>query len=122
MFGLIKKLFIGLLPSIVGASNHSKCISLNNQKCLTQPTLINMHPNECNQELRYYQFLVKLDRCTENYNNLDEPSSRVYVPNKTEDLNLHVFNTIIRINEFKKLIKHLSCKCECKLVKTVTQN
>ena len=26
--------------------NHRKCVSLRNQKCMTQPTLINLHPNE----------------------------------------------------------------------------
>ena len=41
MFGLIKKLFIGLLIEIVSASNRTKCLSLNNQKCMTGPTLIN---------------------------------------------------------------------------------
>ena len=41
MFGLVKKLFIGLLIEIVSASNHTKCQSLNNQKCMTGPTLIN---------------------------------------------------------------------------------
>ena len=46
MFGLIKKIFIGLLTGLVNGSNHTKCVSLNNQKCMTQPTLINLHPNE----------------------------------------------------------------------------
>ena len=41
MFGSIKKLFIGVLIDIVSASNHTKCLSLSNQKCMTQPTLIN---------------------------------------------------------------------------------
>ena len=45
-FGLIKKMFIVLLTSIVNASNHTKCISLSNQKCKIQPTLINLGPNE----------------------------------------------------------------------------
>ena len=27
MFGLIKKIFIGLLTGIVSASNHTKCVS-----------------------------------------------------------------------------------------------
>ena len=31
MFGLIKKMFIELLTSIVSASNHTKFVSLNNQ-------------------------------------------------------------------------------------------
>ena len=46
MFGLIKKMFFGLLTSIVNASNHTKCVSLNNQQCMTQPNLINLLPNE----------------------------------------------------------------------------
>ena len=33
MFAIIKKMFIVLLTSIVSASNHTKCISLSNQKC-----------------------------------------------------------------------------------------
>ena len=37
MFGFIKKIFIGLLTSIVNASNHTKCVSLNNQQCIIQP-------------------------------------------------------------------------------------
>ena len=40
MFGLIKKVFIGLLSSIVNASNHTKCVSLSNQKCMIQSNLI----------------------------------------------------------------------------------
>ena len=46
MFGLIKIIFIGLLSSIVNASNHTKGLSLSNQKRMIQPTLINLHPNE----------------------------------------------------------------------------
>ena len=30
MFGLIKKIFIGLLTGLVSESNHTKCVSLNN--------------------------------------------------------------------------------------------
>ena len=31
MFGLIKKIFVGLLSSKVNASNHINCVSLSNQ-------------------------------------------------------------------------------------------
>ena len=37
---------MGLLISIVNASNHTKWVLLSNQKCMTQPTLINLYPNE----------------------------------------------------------------------------
>ena len=32
MFGLIKKIFVGLLTGQVNGFNHTKCISLGNQK------------------------------------------------------------------------------------------
>ena len=51
MFGSIKKIFIVLLTSVVNSSNYTKCVSLGNLKCMTQPTLINLHLNEYSQEL-----------------------------------------------------------------------
>ena len=54
MFQLIKKTFIGLSISIVDASNHTKCVLFSNLKC-TIP-LIHLHPDEYNQEIRYYRF------------------------------------------------------------------
>ena len=49
-----------LLISIVIVSNHTKCVSLSNQKCMIQPTLINLHPKEYKQEFHYYPFAFKL--------------------------------------------------------------
>ena len=34
MSELIKKIFIGLLTGLVNRSNHTKCVSLGNQKCM----------------------------------------------------------------------------------------
>ena len=44
-------------------SDHTKCISSSNQLCMDRPTLIDINPNECNQELSYYSFIVNSDRC-----------------------------------------------------------
>ena len=41
----LKKILIESLKCIVNTSNHTKCLSLSNQKCTTKPTLINLHPN-----------------------------------------------------------------------------
>ena len=76
MFGLIKKTFSGLLTGIVSASNHTRYVSLSNQKCMTQPTLIDLHPNECSQEFHYYTFAVKLDRCVGSCNTLNDLSNK----------------------------------------------
>ena len=106
MFGLIKKIFSGLLTSIVKSCNHTQCISLSNQKCMTQPVLINLHSNEYSQEFHYYPFVVKLGRCIGSCNILNDLSSILCVPNKTEGLNLSMFNMITERNESKTLTKH----------------
>ena len=91
-------MFIVLLTSIVNASNHTKWVSLSNQKCEIQPTYINLHPYEHNQEFQNHQFAVKVDRCAGSCNTINHLSNKVYVPNKAEDLNLSLFNLITRIN------------------------
>ena len=101
MLGLIKKIFIELLTGLINRSNHTKCVSLNTQKCMSQPTLINFHPNEYSQEFHCYPFSVKWDRYVGSCNTLNDLSNKVCVPNKTEDLNLSVFNMITGINELK---------------------
>ena len=53
---------------------------------------VDLNPNE----LRYYPFVVNLDRCDGSCNSLDDLSDRIYVSNKTEDLNAKVFNMITR--------------------------
>ena len=60
-----------LLATIVKAFKHTKCMSLTNQKYAIQPTLINLNPNQCNQELHYYPFLVKLNKCPGSCDNLN---------------------------------------------------
>ena len=42
---ILYQLFIVLLSKIVNGSNHTKCVSLSNQKCMIQPNFINLHPN-----------------------------------------------------------------------------
>ena len=74
-------MFIGLLTGLVNGANHRNCVSLSNQKCMIQPTLINLHPNEYSQEFHYYPFAVKLDRCVGSCNTLNVLSNKVCIPN-----------------------------------------
>ena len=65
---------------------------------MTQPTRINFHLREYGQGLRYSSLAVNL------VNTLQVEVFLMiyliqYVPDKTEDLNLNVFNMITRINK-----------------------
>ena len=46
--------------------------------------------------------MVKLNRCVGSCNTLNDLSNTVCVPNKTEDLNIHVSDMIARKNESKQ--------------------
>ena len=80
-------MFIVKLTHIVNASNHTKLVSLDNQKCEVQP------------------FAVKIDKCVAICRTRSDLSNKACVPNKAEDLNIHVFNMITGKNESKILTK-----------------
>ena len=80
-FGLIKKIFIGLLTGLVNGSNHKKGVLLSNQKCMIQPTLTDVHPNEYSQEFHWYPLAVKLNRYAWSYNTLNDLSNKLCIPN-----------------------------------------
>ena len=69
-------------------------MSLSNQKCMTQTTFINLHPNEYRQELHYYPFAVKLDRCVESCNTLNDLITGI---------NGYMISMITGLNESKAL-------------------
>ena len=112
MFRLIKKILMVLLISIVNASNHTKSILLCNQKCKIQSTFINLHPNEYSQEFQYYYpFTVKLEKYVGSCNTLNVLSNKVFLPNKTEDLNLNMFNMItgnVKVNLLEENVTQIN--------------
>ena len=59
---------------------------------MTEPTIINLHPNEYIEVLRYYPFAVNLGRSMRSFDTLSYLSNKVSARNKTRDLNLIVFN------------------------------
>ena len=95
MFDFLLKTFIGLSFS---GSLAIKYILWNNKHCKTRPLLKNINP----LELKYYLFMITLDKCNGISNTLSELPGTIYVPNKTKDVNL------------EKIIKHISWKCKCK--------
>ena len=87
---------------------------LSNQKCMTQPSLINLHPTEYSREFHYYSFAVKSDRCVEILLMTYLVNYVFQINLKDKDLNRSVFNMITAINETKTLTKHISWKWKWK--------
>ena len=84
---------------MANASDHTKCISLSNQTCMTLRTLIDLNPDEYNQGLLYYTLMVNLDKCKESCNTLDDLSNSLCVPKKKEDAKTLKFGVFDMIKE-----------------------
>ena len=42
-------------------------------------------------ELKYYPFMISLDKCSGIFNSGNDLSTKICVPNKTKDLNVNMF-------------------------------
>ena len=62
--------------------------------------------------------MISLDKCSRSCNSVDEFSMKIYVPSKTKDANVKVFNMITNKSETKIVIRHISCDCKWKFNST----
>ena len=58
--------------------------------------------------------MIILGKCNGSCDAVDDWSTKKCAPSETKDVNVKVFNTITRINEFKTLVKYISCDCKWK--------
>ena len=85
MFTLLKHMFIALLG--FNGSLATKCVSLNNEPCMTRPTLIDLN----SIELNYCSFMISLDKFNGSCNVVDDLSAKICVSIKTKDANVEIF-------------------------------
>ena len=129
MFQFIKKVFflrLTILSSFTNA-NSLNCISMKNQQCKTRPQVVNV-----NSLPIFYPFCVKIIKCMGNYNNINGPYAKIYVPDVLKNVNVKIFNLMSRTNETRFIEWHEKyrldaivcnnkqrwnknkCRCECK--------
>ena len=70
----------------------------------------------------FYPLRVKINKCSGNCNNINDPYARICVPDVIKDLNVKVFNLMSRTNETKFIKWHEKCKCICRLDSIVCNN
>ena len=96
-----KPVFIALLSfSESLARDRTKFLFLNDEQCMISLTLIYLNPGE----LKYYLFMISLDKCNGSFNFL---SPKICVLKETKDINLKAFNMLTNKNEAKTMIKHI---------------
>ena len=80
----------------------------NDEPCMLRPIIIDMNL----VELRYYLFLLSLNKCAGICNVL---SPKICVPKEIKDIHVKAFNTISNETEAKAMTEHVSCELSVRL-------
>ena len=116
MFGFIKKCFFMAIAFF--GCNGLKCILMNNQECKVRPEIINFNSNL----LLFNPYSVKISKCSGIYNNINDPYAKLYVSYVCENMNVKLFNLIIRISKTRYIKWHETCQCKCILEASACNN
>ena len=74
---------LGLLPIKV---NYFQCMSMNNQKCMSRPKIMDLNPNE----LVFCPYLIKINKCSGLCNNFNDPFAKLCVPDIVKNIKVKV--------------------------------
>ena len=67
----------------------------------------------------FYPYNVQVNKCSGSCDTLDDPMARLCVPNIIKNVNIKVYNFLMRLNETRNVLWHESCKCVCRLNSSV---
>ena len=92
---------IRLLISLFGTikTKALECVSVTNEECMARPKIIDVNKNE----KVFYPVSIKVNKCSGNCNNINDPMIKLCVPDIIKDINIKVFNMLSRINETRKI-------------------
>ena len=79
--------------------NPLKCVSMSNQECKIRPEIININSNKPS----FYPYSVQINKCSGSCNNINDPYTKLCVPDVVKNLNVKVFNLMLRINETRRV-------------------
>ena len=75
------------------------CISMNNQECKTRPQVVNVNGDEP----VFFPFSIETSKCSGSCNNINYSYAKICVPSVVRNLNVKVFNLVLRTNETRHI-------------------
>ena len=91
---------------------------MTNKECKARPEIINVNSDEP----LFYLFSIKTSKCRGSCKNVNDPYTKMSVPNVVKNLNVKVFNPVSRTNETRHIKWHETCNCKCRLNASVCNN
>ena len=86
IFRFVKKVFFLGLAILSNFTNALDCISMKNQECKIRPKIININSNNPT----FYPFSIKINKCSGNSININNPYAKICVPDVIKYLNVKV--------------------------------
>ena len=86
--------------------NALECLSVINRECKPRPKILNV--NEGIGETLFHPYNVLVNKCSGSCNTLDDPLARLCVPNIIKNVNIKVYNFLMRLNETHNVLWHES--------------
>ena len=80
----------------------------NYQECKVRPKIVNVNSDEP----IFYPFSIKTSKCSGSCNNINDPYANICVPDAVKNINVKVFNLMLRTNETRHIEWHETCKCK----------
>ena len=93
-----------------------KCMSVVNQRCMPRPKTLDV--NAVGEPV-YYPYNVMINKCSGSCNDINDSMAKLCVPDVTKNVNMKVYNLLMRANETKNAVWHESCKSVCRLTSAV---
>ena len=93
--------------------NTLECLSVINRECMSRPKILDVNERIC--EALFYPYNVLVNKFSGSCNTLDNPMSKISIPKVIKNVNIKVYNFLMKLNETRNVLWHESCKCICKL-------
>ena len=101
---LLINLFISLFNVL--KANALECVSVINQKCMRRPKILDV--KEGVGEALFYPYNVLVNKCSGSCDTLDNPMTKLCVPNVIKRVNMQVYNFLMMLNKTRNVLWHES--------------
>ena len=121
MFGFIKKCCFTAMTFFscnVLNVNSLERVSMNNQECKIRSEIINVNTNEP----VFYPYSITINKRRGSFNTINDPYAKLCVTDTIKNINIRIFNLMLRTNETRHIEFHKTCKCKCRLDASVCNN
>ena len=104
MFGFIRTIFFTAMAFF--SCNALKFVSTTNQECKIRPEKINVNSNEPS----FYPYNIKVYKCSDSCNNINDPYAKLCLPNVAKNINVKAIDLMSRTNKTRHIEWHETCK------------